>query len=89
MSGGDLEIDWVRTTRIGGENFQAVDVPLAEEHERYRLEIRQGGTPLRSIEIDGSAYDYTSAMQSADGALGRWRSALPVFPRPMDLDLRG
>lgn len=68
--GTDVAIDWVRTTRIGGERLEGVEVPLAEEHERYRLTIRQGGAALRTEELDGPGFTYSATMRAADGATG-------------------
>ena len=39
---GDLAISWVRRTRIGGEGWDAVEVPLGEESERYEVDILDG-----------------------------------------------
>ncbi len=69
-AGGDLLLDWIRTTRVGGENFQAVDVPLAEESEHFRITIRQGGSVLRTSGVDGAGFNYSAVMQTADGAAG-------------------
>lgn len=68
--GGDLAISWIRTTRVGGERLEGVEVPLAEEHERYRVTVRQGGATLRTEEVDGAGFVYSAAMQVADGAAG-------------------
>jgi hypothetical protein len=35
----DIEITWVRRTRIGGELEDFVDVPLSEEEEAYEIDI--------------------------------------------------
>jgi hypothetical protein len=61
----------VRTSRTGGGDFAAVEVPLGEEREAYRVTVRQGGTVLRAAEVATTAFDYTAAMQAADGAAGR------------------
>jgi hypothetical protein len=68
--GGDLAVRWIRTTRIGGGDFAAVEVPLGEEREAYRVAIRQGATVLRSAEVTAPAFDYTAAMLAADGVAG-------------------
>jgi hypothetical protein len=65
--GGMLAIRWVRTARIGGGDFAAVEVPLGETREAYRVTIRRGGAVLRTAEIAAPAFDYTAAMQAADG----------------------
>ena len=68
--GGDLDIGWVRTTRVGGERLEGVEVPLAEENERYRVTVRQSGAVVRTAEVGGPAFTYTTAMQTEDGAAG-------------------
>ena len=68
-AGGDLAVRWVRTTRVGGGDFAAVEVPLGEEREAYRVSIRQGTAVLRTAEVTAPAFDYTAAMQAADGAV--------------------
>jgi hypothetical protein len=68
--GGDLAVRWVRTTRIRGWDFVAVEVPLGEEREVYRVTIRQGAGVLRTAEVTAPAFDYTAAMQAADGVAG-------------------
>ncbi len=36
---GDWTFVWVRRTRVGGDSWEGLDVPLAEESELYRLDI--------------------------------------------------
>ncbi|MEM7057323.1 MAG: glycoside hydrolase TIM-barrel-like domain-containing protein [Pseudomonadota bacterium] len=67
---GDLAFTWVRTTRIGGDNLAAVEVPLAESGEAYRVTIRSGSTVLRTTDVDAPAYNYAALDQAADGASG-------------------
>jgi hypothetical protein len=68
--GGDLAVRWVRTTRIGGGDFAAFEVPLGEAREAYRVTIRQGATVLRRAEVTAPVFDYTAAMQAADRVAG-------------------
>jgi len=67
---GDVAIAWVRRTRIGGDNWETVEVPLGEEREEYRLRIVSGGSVVRSVTLATPAYTYTAAEQAADGAAG-------------------
>jgi hypothetical protein len=69
-AGGELAIAWVRTTRIGGGDFAAVEVPLGEAREAYRVTIRQGAAVLRRAEVAAPAFAYTGAMQAEDGVAG-------------------
>jgi hypothetical protein len=66
----DLRFSWVRTTRIGGDNLNAVEVPLAEEREIYRVTVRSAEETLRRADVTEPRFDYTSAMQAEDGASG-------------------
>ena len=67
---GDVLLDWVRTSRVGGEDFQAVEVPQAEAEERYRVTVRKASQELRVADVAGPGFAYTSAMQAEDGAAG-------------------
>jgi hypothetical protein len=69
-AGGDLVLDWVRTSRVGGEDFHAVEIPIAEVDERNRVTVRKDGLALRVADVAGPGFVYTSAMQTEDGAQG-------------------
>lgn len=65
-TGGDIEVFWTRRSRIGQG---VVPPPLAEEFERYQVEIRNaaGTATVRSVEVsDATSWVYTTAMQIAD-----------------------
>ena len=67
---GDVTFTWVRRTRIGGDNWNARDVPLGEQSEHYLIDVLSGGTPVRSVETSTSAMTYSAADQMTDfGAL--------------------
>ena len=70
---GDLAITWKRRTRIGGDNWQAPDVPLGEESESYVLRIVQVLTVLAEYGSAAAQFTYTSAMRAADGVVGGYR----------------
>ncbi len=49
-AGQDLELSWVRRTRVGGDHFGPGDVPLGETEERYTLELRDSaGSVLETL----------------------------------------
>jgi hypothetical protein len=67
---GDLRISWIRRTRLGGDSWEAVDVPLGEDDERYEIDILSGSTVVRTIATATSSALYAAAEQAADfGAL--------------------
>jgi hypothetical protein len=57
---------WIRRTRIGGDGWDAAEVPLSEESERYRVEIRDGDTLVRAIEATAPFALYPAAEEIAD-----------------------
>lgn len=63
---GAVNLNWIRRTRKGGDSWQGLDVPLAEEEEAYEVEIRDGDTVKRVIAAALPAASYTAASQIAD-----------------------
>ncbi|MEM6934410.1 MAG: glycoside hydrolase/phage tail family protein, partial [Pseudomonadota bacterium] len=50
-AGGDLEVTWLRRTRIDGDIWDVPDVPLGEAFEAYRVRVVQGTTVVREAEV--------------------------------------
>jgi len=44
-----VRIDWIRRTRRHGDGWEAVDVPLSEDFERYEIDIIQAGAVVRTL----------------------------------------
>ncbi len=63
---GDIALSWTRRTRMGGDTWESTEVPLAEEDERYALDILSGDTVLRSTELNAASFFYDTASQLAD-----------------------
>ncbi len=62
-----LDITWIRRTRIGGDAWpDSGDVPLGETAERYRIEILDGASTVRSSEVTSPLFVYSLAAQTAD-----------------------
>ncbi|MBI6630438.1 baseplate multidomain protein megatron [Pontibaca salina] len=70
MLGGDLRVCWVRRTRIDGDRWDGLEVPLGEGQETYLVQVRDGGKVLRSATVSAPEWVYSSAMQAEDGADG-------------------
>ncbi|QIE41652.1 host specificity protein [Rhodobacteraceae bacterium SC52] len=67
LTGGDHLLSWVRRTRIDGDIWSLVDVPLGEAAETYVVRIFTNGA-LRREEIIGQAnWNYSAAMRASDG----------------------
>lgn len=70
-SGGD-SASWIRRTRIDGDDWNGLDVPLGEESETYLVRVRAAGTVLREEVTTLPAWTYTAAMKAADGLSGAY-----------------
>ncbi|WP_299376690.1 glycoside hydrolase/phage tail family protein [uncultured Tateyamaria sp.] len=69
-NGLDLDVSWIRRTRIDGDNWELSDVPLGEETESYTVRLMRDGAVVREHVVTTPEWIYTSAMQLADGILG-------------------
>ena len=67
---GDLAVAWIRRTRLGGDGWDAPEVPLSEEAELYRLRIRHLGVIRREVDLTAPLWTYAAAQQAADGVSG-------------------
>ncbi|MCW1918021.1 glycoside hydrolase/phage tail family protein [Rhodobacter sp. KR11] len=68
--GGTVQLDWIRRTRIDGDSWQSLEVPLGEESELYQVTVSQGSNILRQEVVTLPSWTYTPAMQAEDGAPG-------------------
>ena len=73
---GDLTLSWIRRTRTGGDSWDAAEVPLGEEAERYDIEILDESTVVRTISASTPGATYTEVQQVAD--FGAAQSAVAV-----------
>ena len=75
-NGGDLTISWKRRTRIGGDSWEQLEVPLAEDLESYQTDILSGSSVVRTLSSTTPSALYTAAQQIAD--FGAVQSTLTV-----------
>ncbi len=64
---GGMRLHWVRRTRIDGDNWASIEVPLGEEREAYHLRLRRGGVVVRDVEVAQPEWTYGAALRQADG----------------------
>ncbi len=64
---GDIALSWIRRTRVDGDSWQSVEVPLGEDSERYELRVVQNGALLRQVMLSAPGWVYSAADQAADG----------------------
>jgi len=58
---GDYLISWVRRTRIGGDNWNSPDVPLAESQEQYSFSLFVNGEEVLSDMLNEPGKTITAA----------------------------
>lgn len=49
--GNDWQISWIRQTRIDGDDWSGLDVPLGEDSETYLVHIYAGGTLSQTVVV--------------------------------------
>lgn len=67
MESGDIAFKWVRRTRLDGDSWDTLEVPLAEESESYVVRVVKDEKVLRETAVHEPTWIYSSAEQSADG----------------------
>ncbi|QGG89888.1 hypothetical protein GH983_05175 [Agrobacterium sp. MA01] len=78
QAAGDLSISWIRRSRIEADAWTDGEVPLDEAEERYRLEILDGGTVLRVVEVTEPAWTYAVADELTDFGLAQTALGLRI-----------
>ncbi len=67
---GGLTVNWTRRTRIDGDSWQSLEVPLGEDLERYHLRILDGQNVVREAETTSPAWSYSAGDIASDGVSG-------------------
>ena len=63
---GALGVSWIRRTRINGDSWDGVDVPVGEESEAYLLRVLQGGAVLQERVLSDPFWRYDPGDELAD-----------------------
>ena len=66
QSNSDLDLSWIRRTRIGGDDWGGVDVPLGEDFESYDVDIMNGAAAVRTLTTITPNVTYTAVQQQTD-----------------------
>ena len=74
--GGTTYVSWIRRTRVDGDIWGQVDVPLSETVENYHIEVHQGGNVVRVAETTMPSWTYGAAEQAADLSVGAFELAV-------------
>jgi hypothetical protein len=63
---GGVHITFIRRTRIGGDAWEPVDVPLSEENERYEVDILSGASIVRTLSATSTDILYSNTDEITD-----------------------
>ena len=77
-SSNDFMIGWMRRSRDGWRWRDAVDVPIGEEREVYRIIKVAAGRADLVVDVDRSVWTYTAAERAADFAAGAATASVSV-----------
>ncbi|MGH1418220.1 MAG: baseplate multidomain protein megatron [Hyphomicrobiaceae bacterium] len=62
----DIALSWIRRTRVGGDSWETVEVPLGEDEERYEVDVLDGDVPVRVLSVTSPNASYTAQQQVED-----------------------
>ncbi|QIB35102.1 baseplate multidomain protein megatron [Ancylobacter pratisalsi] len=65
-TGAGVEISWIRRTRIDGDSWELLEVPLGEASEGYLVEVLNAGAVVRSFTVGTPALLYAAGQEIAD-----------------------
>ncbi|WP_210485633.1 baseplate multidomain protein megatron [Microvirga antarctica] len=63
---GDIRITWQRRTRLDGDGWEPVDVPLSEATEAYEVEILRDSSVIRTLTCTQPEVIYPLAQELSD-----------------------
>ena len=64
---GDVDLNWVRRTRIDGDGWETPEVPLGEDAEEYVVRVLSQNIIIREEIVSERSWTYSAALQSVDG----------------------
>ena len=66
---GDWHFNWIRRSRVDGDNWNNVEVPLGEDNEQYQVKCLQNGVTIHEETVTEPAWVFEQAQQALAGAL--------------------
>ncbi len=71
--GADIDVSWIRRTRIDGDSWESFEVPLGEDAETYLVRVQQGETVVREAQVSSANWSYSASQQATDGVSGQYQ----------------
>lgn len=69
----DTTLTWIRRSRLDGDNWSGLDVPLSEESEQYLIRVLANGNVVREVIVPTPQFDYLAWQKAGDGIAGPYR----------------
>ena len=66
LENGDVEVTWIRRSRIDADSWASLTVPLGEDIEEYEIEVIKEGAAVRVLTSASPRILYTAADQVSD-----------------------
>lgn len=64
---GDIQLNWIRRSRVNSDSWEVPETPLDEQNERYNISIKNAADDvLREIVLDEATYTYLNDDRIAD-----------------------
>ncbi len=70
--GMNTTFSWVRRTRIDGDPWEGLDVPLGEARETYVVRVIVNGNVVRETQVISPSWTYNAPLALIDGATGHY-----------------
>lgn len=67
---GGYQTYWTRRSRINGDSWEMVEIPLGETFEAYRVRVWQGGVLRREDSVTAPFWVYSAAAMASDAISG-------------------
>lgn len=77
-SDGGVLLSWIRRTRIDGDSWDGMEVPVGEEREQYIVRVSRGGATIRETSVDKPEFAYTHLDRTEDRKVGSGPTTLSV-----------
>ena len=74
---GDLQLSWIRRTRLDGDSWDGIEVPLSEDRESYLIRVLDPqGSVLRDVTVSSPDWVYPAGLRAVDGITGAYTIAV-------------